>query len=103
MAEPVLLLHTVLQEVAWVLTSRHGLSRSEMAAALETLIDVETVTVNNDELVRWAIARSADGGDFADMLHVATAHEAELFVTFDREIGRRAGPDSPVLVETLTG
>ena len=84
-----------------MLGSRYRFGRAELAAMLEALIDVETVTVNDEDAVRWAIARSATGGDFADMLHIATARDAEAFVTFDRQIERRAGPDSPVPVKTL--
>lgn len=41
------------------------------------------------------------GADFADMMHVGAAEGASSFVTFDRKLERRAGPDSPVAIETL--
>jgi predicted nucleic-acid-binding protein len=99
--EPVLLTATVLLETAWVLRSNYRLSRSEVAQMLAYLIDRPVVTVDAPAALRWALARSAERGDIADLMHLVTARAASAFVTFDAGVARAAGPDSPVPVETL--
>jgi predicted nucleic-acid-binding protein len=91
---------TVLIEVEWVLRSYYRWPRDVIAEALGEIIDLPTVTVNSIN-VRWAIGRFAEGADFADMMHIVSAQGATGFATFDRRVGKDAGPDSPVVVETL--
>lgn len=92
---------TVLLELGWLLTSRYRQSREVVAAALLNLIDLPSVQVAEVAIVRWALGRFGDGGDFADMLHLVAARDATAFATFDRGVAIAAGPDSPVAVETL--
>lgn len=101
MTGPVLIPHTILQETAWVLLNSYAFDRATLAFTLETLLDLQNVTVEHERLVRWAIERTVVGADFADMLHIASASSADAFVTFDRAISRKAGPDTPVPIETL--
>lgn len=93
---------TVLIEAAWLFRSRFGLDRSDIAARLGALIDLPTVTVPNEDIVRWAIDRSARRGDLADLLHLAAAAGATSFATFDTSVEEDAAPDSPVRVETVS-
>nr|WP_295659242.1 type II toxin-antitoxin system VapC family toxin [Polymorphobacter sp.] len=91
---------TVLLELVWVLGSKAGWSRPEIASALDDLLDIRTLTIVESEAVEWAVARYAAGADFADMLHLALSGEATVFATFDKDIVRFA--DAGVVpVETL--
>jgi predicted nucleic-acid-binding protein len=92
---------TVLIEVAWVLGSRYRLSRAETAQVLRSLAAYGSVQLEARAAALWAIDRYDEGGDIADLLHVAAARDAEAFVTFDQAIERSAGPDTPVAIETL--
>ena len=91
---------TVLLETDWVLRSFYGWSRTQRAAGFRLLLDFpNAVDVPKD--AGWAVERMEAGADFADMMHVAVAAGASSFATFDKTLERRAGPDSPVAVETL--
>ena len=98
---PVLLSLTVLQEIGWVLMSRYSFARAAAAEALIILLDMESVTVPNEDDVRWAIGRFAAGADFADMIHIVAARPAERFATFDRALASHAGAEAPLPIETL--
>jgi len=97
----VLVSTTVLLELGWLLGSRIGLPRGTIAAVLSQLIDLDSVYVDDIKGVSWAIARYAEGGDLADMIHLIAAAPAVRFATFDKGIVRSAGPDAPIAVETL--
>lgn len=99
--QPCFIPDTVLLECAWLLSSRFGVRRADLAATLRDLISIPSVGVSNHELVVWALERFAAGADFADMLHLAAARATEAFVTFERRLDRQAGPDAPVKVEVL--
>lgn len=86
----------VLCELVWVLTRRAGLSRADIAAALDQLLRTELVIVANPAIVDRALAAYRTGvGDFADYLmrEQALAAGASEVATFDRafkgEIGFR--------------
>ena len=90
----------VLMETGWVLRSTYGRSRSEIAAALSALLDVPTVHVADEAGVRWAIERyRSHGADLADMLHIAAARGSSAFASFEKELSKQAGTESPVVVE----
>ncbi|TMJ19829.1 MAG: type II toxin-antitoxin system VapC family toxin [Alphaproteobacteria bacterium] len=92
-AGDVLLLPTVLMEAEWVLRSRYGLGRVDIAKGLHTLCALEGVTVASAEAVAKALGSYVVQGDFADLLHFALAAEqgATAFATFDRNFTRPAG------------
>ena len=95
-----ILLPTVLLEAVWVLQSRYKVSSIEIVKRLRLLIGSPNAETVSAEPVLWAIARYADGADFADALHLALADEAQAtsFATFDAGIDRIA---APLRVETL--
>ncbi len=99
LSEPAMLLSTVVLETAWVLTGK-GWSRGQIVAAFRALLDLEHLYVPDEAALVWVIERFEDGGDFADMLHVALSDGASAFVTFDRKVERYCR-DGPVPVETL--
>jgi predicted nucleic-acid-binding protein len=95
-----LLTATVLLEAEWVLRSYYGWSREQRVRGLESLLDLPHA-IAFPASARWALDRTAKGADFADMMHIAAAGGVSSFLTFERKLKRLAGPDSPVVVETL--
>ena len=90
---------TVLLELAWLLSSRYGMERQDLAATLSDLVDLPNISVSDSELVDWAISRFAAGADFPDMMHLLSGRHADSFVSFERELAKRAGVDTPIAVE----
>jgi predicted nucleic-acid-binding protein len=97
----VMLTPTVLLETAWLLRSRYRMNRDEIGGALLAVVSMSSVAVTDEPLVRWAIDRMIEGGDFADMLHLVQSRDARLFATFDRGVAKAAGADTPIEIETL--
>lgn len=93
---------TVLLEVVWVLGSRYQMGRGDIVAVLRGLDAYDTIEIEGRRAALWAIDRYQQGGDIADLLHVAAAREAQAFVTFDQAIARAAGDEPPIPIETLT-
>ncbi|MEC3911740.1 type II toxin-antitoxin system VapC family toxin [Sphingobium sp. CR2-8] len=94
------LLPTVLVETEWVLRASYGWPREQIRAAFRDVIDLPTalaIPVGMD----WVLDRFGAGADFADMMHLSMAGEADAFVTFDRRIERVVGDVPPVAVITL--
>lgn len=96
----ILLLHTVLIEVEWVLRASYKWPRRQIHDALAALIRVENVIADDPAMLDWALSRYAAGADFADMIHLSMAHDAKEFVTFDQRLGQAMG-DLPVPVRTV--
>lgn len=94
---------TVFLETGWLLRSRYGFSRADVAVILEALLDMPTVGVDNAEALRWAVRRSATKGDLADLIHVASATGASRFLSFDKHLVRAVDAGSPVRAELLVG
>jgi predicted nucleic-acid-binding protein len=93
---------TVILEAGWVMDARYGWSREEIAEAFEDLMAVATILVPDENAVRSAIGRFREGADFADMIHLGSCDPAaEAFVSFDKRLGRQAGPDAPLPVRTI--
>lgn len=93
---------TVLIELCWVLESNARLPRSEVARCLAAVADSNFIAIPDDSLLTWAIDRYANGADFPDMVHLASALSgATEFACFDRKLARQAGPESPLVIRTL--
>jgi predicted nucleic-acid-binding protein len=76
-------------ELVWVLTRRAGLSREDIAAALDQLLRTELIVVSVPSVVERALTAYRNGkGDFADYLvrEQARALDAREVVTFDRAL-----------------
>lgn len=100
LAEPGLVGTGVLMETAWVLRTVYRQPRVAIAAALSSLIDVPTIVMADEPGVRWAIARYRDhGADLPDMLHIVAARGATSFASFERQLTKQAGSDTPVSIE----
>ncbi len=81
---------TVLLELEWVLRGFYALARRDIAKALRALAGIEHVTIEDRDAVLSALSAFEAGLDFADALHVARSTRASAFVTFDRQLARRA-------------
>jgi predicted nucleic-acid-binding protein len=97
----VLVLPTVLLEAEWVLRSRYAIPRQAIVDGLTTILSQSQVTLVSSAPVASALTAYAQGGDFADLLHLALASEAgaSVFVTFDRAFAelRAKGPELQIL------
>lgn len=78
-------------ELIWVLDSCYGLTRKQLAAALEGLLRTQELVVENAETMWKALRlfRDAKGG-FADCLIACSASSAgcERTMTFDRDAAK---------------
>lgn len=99
LSQPCYVSDTILIETAWLLSSRFGLDRADLAATLNDLVSLPALTVGEPDLIAWAIARFADGADFADMMHLIGGRHADAFVSFKTKLAKQAGPDAPVPIE----
>ena len=76
-------------ELVWVLTRRAGLSREDIADALDQLLRTELIAVSVPSVIERALSAYRNGkGDFADYLvrEQARALDAREVVTFDRAL-----------------
>ena len=91
LSEPCLVPTTVLLELAWVLGKSGGMAQREVAVRLRFLMDLPTVTVQDEAALRAAL-------DDADALHRAFAPGATRLATFDRRFAEAAAtrPGVPV-------
>jgi len=81
---------TVLLETEWVLRSLYGFAVERVEFALQELVGLPTVHVEDPQAVQRALAWFAAGLDFADALHLASGDRLEAFVTFDNNFRKRA-------------
>jgi predicted nucleic-acid-binding protein len=100
MRQGFIVLPTVLVETEWVLRASYGWPRERIAAALLDVVDLPEA-LGQPARIGWVIDRFSAGADFADMMHLSMAADAELFLTFDRRIERTVGDSPPVTVITL--
>lgn len=95
--DDILLLTSVLLETEWVLRSVYNVSRDDVAAALERLLDI---TTPETPMVRQALRWFADGMDWGDALHLAHASAARCnaLLTFDVRFAKAAKGCTPCAV-----
>jgi predicted nucleic-acid-binding protein len=85
-------------ETVWVLDRAYGLADEEIAAALERILQADTLVVENEQEVFTAtMALKEGGGSFADALIGALAARAGCArtLTFDRTASRLPGFELP--------
>lgn len=86
--------HVVLVETAWVLESCYDADAARVATVVETLLSVESILVDQAEVVWRALRQTKQaGGDFPDALVSALARHAgcETVYSFDRGATKRFG------------
>jgi predicted nucleic-acid-binding protein len=93
---------TVLLEFAWVLRAFYSFEVEDCARAIEHLVGLPNVTVEDWPAVMEAVRLHRAGLDFADAMHLSRAGQCERLYTFDdRKFARRAeklGAVPPVMV-----
>jgi len=89
-AQQIWIAKTVLLEVSWVLTSFYQYRPDGVRKALEDLMGLPNVRVEDESAVASALALSAKGIDFADALHLASKPQGVRFASFDQAFVRRA-------------
>ncbi len=82
---------TVVLEFAWVLRAFYSFPTEDCALAMEHLIGLPNVQVEDWLAVQEALRLHRDGLDFADALHVSRSKKCKRFYTFDdKKFARRA-------------
>jgi predicted nucleic-acid-binding protein len=92
---------TVLLEVSWVLTSFYQYRPDGVRKALENLVGLPNVQVEDESAVTNALALSAQGIDFADALHLESRPPGARFASFDQAFVRRAQKAGVAAAEVL--
>ncbi len=92
---------TVLLESYWLLSSRYGMSTKQIIALFNILHDHQKVQIEAEEWVDWLLDRLAQGGHFADLIHLISSQNQSSFVTFDKAIAKQGDKNSPVSVVVL--
>jgi predicted nucleic-acid-binding protein len=93
-AEPGLVSIVAVVELVWVLDRAYGLGDREIAAAVERMLQAETLVVESEQAVFSAMVALREGwGSFADALIAALGAKAGCAhtVTFDRKALRLPG------------
>jgi predicted nucleic-acid-binding protein len=96
--EPGFVSVVVLAEFAWVLERTYGFSGSDIAAAIERVLQTDALVVQSEQAAFTAMtAAKRRHGSFADALIGALAAEAgcERTFTFDRRALRLPGFEHP--------
>lgn len=86
--------HVVLVEVVWALTSTYGFPKPRVIAAIERLLELEGISIQDAPLVQRALTNyRAGNADFSDCLILEIARrENELPLgTFDARLARLEG------------
>ena len=87
-ADAILVPHTVLLELAWVLRSVYDLSPRTIHMAMLRVLGLPNVHIENAERIAQALSCYEQGMDFADALHLALSADADRLVTFDQRFAR---------------
>ncbi len=87
---PVLVLTSVLMETEWVLRKSYKLTPERIHEVLSEMCGLDSVSIENEDVVRRALDAYALGMDFADSLHLSGSAGATAFATFDKDMMRRA-------------
>lgn len=98
LSQPCWVSWTVLLELVWVLGSYGKLARDQIAGVLDAMLSMPTLHFDRSDCLRWAIERYREGGDIADMLHIASTGEVEAFVSSEKTLPVKAGVETPVPV-----
>ena len=99
-AEPCTIAASVLMDGEWVLRGSCKLDAALIAASFRDLLALQNIDALDPVLTPQALQGYESGLDFADALHAAQRRDGARFVTFDRQLARRA-PKAGVLAVSL--
>ncbi|MCD7110813.1 type II toxin-antitoxin system VapC family toxin [Rhizobium sp. DKSPLA3] len=94
-ANTLMILCSVLLETEWILRSIVKADAQSINAMFRVLLKTQGVIVDNSDNVRRVLDLHQAGMDFADAMHLCLSDEATTFVTFDRDLVRRARRSLP--------
>ena len=95
---------TVILELEWVLRSVYKFKSAAICEALDALMSLRNVFVQQEDLVIDALEALRRGVPFADAVHLLTTEEADEMLTFDDRFQKRASRIAhaiPVRIPTL--
>jgi len=81
---------TVALELEWVLRGAYKLPREAVINAFEGLLAIRHLHLEQEKLVRRALAWHRQGMDFADALHLARSEGCGALVSFDQKLAQLA-------------
>jgi predicted nucleic-acid-binding protein len=88
--KPLMVCKTTLLELDWVMRGYYGLSTKDIAKAMNHLLGLPQVSVEDRDSVVQALSHCTAGLDFADALHHASYRSCESIASFDdRKFARR--------------
>jgi predicted nucleic-acid-binding protein len=90
---------TVILETMWVL--QRFLPVAEIRPKMAVVLGLENVVIEDSEAVMRAFALMETGLDPADAMHLASAPPFTNFITFDRDLVRRAARAGATNVQRL--
>lgn len=89
--KPLMVCKSVLLELEWVMRGYYGFSAAEIASAMNHLLSMPQVIVEDRETVAQALAHAAGGLELTDAMHLASYRECVGVASFDdRKFGHRA-------------
>jgi len=98
--QTILIAHSVLLEMEWVLRAVYELSRPAILKAMRQVLGLPSTHVEQALLIAETLQRYERGFDFADALHLALTAKASRMITFDKGFARAAGAEG-LAVELL--
>jgi predicted nucleic-acid-binding protein len=88
---PLMVCKTVLLELEWVMRGYYDFSSQEIAKALNHLLSLPNVTIEERESVLQAMSHAAAGLDFADAMHHSSYRYCDTIASFDdKKFARRS-------------
>jgi predicted nucleic acid-binding protein len=102
-AEACTIAPSVLMECEWVLRGSYRLGAALIATSFRELLALQNIDALEPVLTQQALQGYEAGLDFADALHAAQRRDGERFVTFDRQLARRAPRAGVLAVSLLKG
>jgi predicted nucleic-acid-binding protein len=94
---------TVLLETLWVLESRYGASDDVLLDTVAALARLSAVTIGRPEQCAEFFRLWRGGLDPQDAAHLAFVDEVDAFVTFDRDLVKRARKLGSTVAAELSG
>ena len=79
-----------LTEVVYTLESYYRRSRAEVGRALDALLSLQRVSIEDRALTERALSWYKEGMDFGDAMIAASSHGSARVATFDRDFARLA-------------
>jgi len=93
---PLFISLSVLVELEWVLRSLYEFDKATLITTFNQLLDTRELIFQNEDIVEITVSIYTENNtDFADCLHIASAHVCEYIplITFDRKAAGVAGAE----------